>query len=451
MDNPVPLIWVLKRLPVGFKIAPATKEASMLSDAKSRQLMEVGPETPMGNLLRHYWMPIGAVSEFDGKETKPVRLLGEDLVLYKDKSGNYGLIDRHCPHRRADLSYGYVEECGLRCNYHGWLYDHNGDCLAQPFEDTVNKDSKFRDSVKITAYPVEAQRGLLWAYLGPAPAPLLPNWEPFSWENGFVQIVMSEVPCNWFQCQENSIDPVHFEWMHANWGKRLKGDDGPYDPKHLKVDFDEIDWGFVYRRVREDTDEDNPLWSVGRVCLWPNALFTGGHFEWRVPIDDENTLSVGWFFNRVPKDREPFVQESIPHWYSPIKDPETGRWITSHIMSQDFVAWVGQGAMADRSQENLGNSDKGVAMIRKQYFDDMDLIANGDDDPKAIVRDPAINNCIDLPIIDREGFVDGVTMEELAEAGYENRITSRRFVFQAGQPAHVRQAYEDAMGFKMVD
>ena len=91
----------------------------MLDEARNRMLMEVGPGTPMGSLLRRYWMPIGAVSEFEDKDTKPVRLLCENLVLYKDKSGNFGLIDRHCPHRRADLSYGFVEECGLRCNYHG--------------------------------------------------------------------------------------------------------------------------------------------------------------------------------------------------------------------------------------------------------------------------------------------------------------------------------------------
>ena len=143
--------------------------------------------------------------------------MGEDLVLYKDLSGQYGLLDRHCPHRRADLSYGIVEECGLRCNYHGWLFDATGTCIEQPFEDIDAPEMRFRDQIRIKAYKVQALAGLLWAYLGPEPAPLVPNWEPFTWKNGFVQIVFSEVPCNWFQCQENSIDPVHFEWMHDNW------------------------------------------------------------------------------------------------------------------------------------------------------------------------------------------------------------------------------------------
>src|SRR4029453_6939009 len=131
----------------------------------------------------------------------------------------------------------------------------------------------------------------------PPPVPLGPTWEPFTWRNGFVQIVFSEVPCNWFQCQENSIDPVHFEWLHSNWTRVLQGDKGPKPPPHLKIGFEEFEYGFVYRRVLEGQSESDELWTVGRTCLWPNCLFTGGHFEWRVPIDDENMLSVGWFFD----------------------------------------------------------------------------------------------------------------------------------------------------------
>mgnify|MGYP001456127387 CR=1 FL=1 len=419
----------------------------MLDETKNRMLMEVGDGTPMGNLLRRYWMPIGSVSEFEGKETKPVRLLGEDLVLYKDLSGTFGLIDRHCCHRRADLSYGYVEKRGLRCNYHGWLYDKDGSCLAQPYEDTVLAESSIKIPVKIKAYPVEAKAGLLWAYLGPEPAPLVPTWEPFTYNNGFVQIVFAEVPCNWFQCQENSIDPVHFEWMHANWVMRLKGIDGPYSPAHVKVDFDEFDYGFRYLRIREDTDENHLLWTVGRCCLWPNCLFTGDHFEWRVPIDNENTLSVGWFFNRVPQGREPYVQNSIPSWTSPLKDPKTGRWINTHVMNQDFIAWVGQGTFADRTKETLGKSDKGIAMIRKQFFDDMDQIKHPNADPKGIVRNAQINECIELPIMNRKRFQEGLTPEEMADPNDIHARSTKRFVFLAGQPKEVWNLYAEAMGF----
>jgi 5,5'-dehydrodivanillate O-demethylase len=422
----------------------------MLEEDRNQRLMQVGAETPMGKLMRRYWHPIAAASEFEDAETKPVRLMGEDLVLYKDRSGTYGLLDRHCAHRRADLSYGYAEDRGLRCNYHGWLWDHDGTCLAQPYEDTIDPAARLRSQVTIKSYKVQELAGLLFAYLGPAPAPLVPNWEPFTWKNGFVRIVFTEVPCNWFQCQENSIDPVHFEWMHDNWSVRQTGATGPYVAKHLMVDFKEFEYGFSYHRIKEDTDENNPLWTVGRNCLWPNMLFTGEHFEYRVPIDDQTTLSVGWFFNRVPKEKEPYEQTSIPHWYSPIKDEATGRWITSHTMNQDFVAWVGQGEQADRPNEHLGKSDRGIAMIRKQFFDDMEAIERGED-PKATVRDAKVNACIELPIIGKDIFVNGMTTEEIEKGETIHTGIMKRFVFQVGQPDHIKQAFEDATGIKQED
>src|SRR5712691_3812493 len=345
----------------------------MLSEADNQLLTQTSAGTPMGELLRRYWMPLAAESEFDDVTIKPVRLFGEDLTLYKDQSGAYGLVDRHCPHRRADMSYGFVESCGLRCNYHGWLFDRDGRCLEQPYEDVAAPQARFRDKVHIKAYKVKAHAGLLWAYLGPQPAPLVPNWEPFTWSNGFVQIVFANVPCNWFQAQENSIDPVHFEWMHMNWSVRLKGNTGPYSPKHMKVAFGEFDHGFTYRRIREGMGEEDPLWTIGRVALWPNALFTGGHFEWRVPVDDHHTLSVTWCFNRVPLEKEPYVQERIPAWHGPVRQAD-GRWISSHIMNQDFIAWVGQGTVADRTQEHLGSSDRGVILMRRRFFEDLEAV-----------------------------------------------------------------------------
>jgi 5,5'-dehydrodivanillate O-demethylase len=172
----------------------------MLDEAKNRLLTEVGPGMPMGNLLRRYWMPIAGASEFENESIKPIRLMGEDLTLYKDSSGTFGLVDRHCPHRSADMSYGIVENCGLRCSYHGWRFDQHGRCVEQPYEDLTQPEARYRDKVRIKAYPVEERAGLIWAYMGPQPAPLAPNWEPFTWTNGFAQIVLADVPCNWLQC-----------------------------------------------------------------------------------------------------------------------------------------------------------------------------------------------------------------------------------------------------------
>ena len=420
-----------------------------MNQTENNTFTQTAAGTPMGDLMRRYWHPIAAVTQMDQVETKAVRLMGEDLVLYRDLSGNYGLVDRKCAHRRADLSYGFVEKEGIRCNYHGWLYGADGRCIEQPFEETANPSSAQKDRIRIRNYKVQAHAGLLWAYMGPDPAPLVPNWEPFTWKNGFVQIVISEVPCNWFQCQENSIDPVHFEWMHDNWGLRLKGKMGETAPRHLKIDFEESDYGIQYKRVREGGTEQHPLWIVGRVCLWPNTLFTGNHFEWRVPIDDETTLSVGWFFSRVPKDREPYVQEKIPCWTSPVRDEKTGRWITSHIMNQDFVAWVGQGTVADRTREHLGLSDRGIVMMRRRFTSDLEVIAKGGD-PKAIIRDPEVNKCVGLPIAAREELVEGMTLEQIRNLKPGQGLSGagrKDFPFLVGQPEEVKRAYLEAMGW----
>ncbi|MGH7335692.1 MAG: Rieske 2Fe-2S domain-containing protein [Candidatus Rokuibacteriota bacterium] len=419
----------------------------MLSAEQNKLLTQVGAGTPMGELLRRYWMPIAAVAELADRPTKPVRLLGEELVLYRDKGGTYGLLDRHCAHRRADLSYGIVEECGLRCHYHGWLYGERGQCLAQPFEEIAHPEARYKDRIRIKAYPVEAKAGLVWAYLGPAPAPLVPTWEPFTWANGFVQIVFAEIPCNWLQAQENSIDPVHFEWLHGNWSRTLRGVDGARPPMHLRIGFDEFEYGFVYRRVLEGQPDNDELWTVGRVCLWPNCLFTGAHFEWRVPIDDGTMLSVGWFFDRVPNEMEPFRQERIPYWYGPTKDLQTNRWITTHVMNQDFVAWVGQGPIADRTGEHLGESDRGVIMMRKKLLDQAEVVAKGGE-PKAVVRDAAVNECIRLPIIGRDRYLKGFSRDKphREASGTPGPILPDGFVFQAGQPEDIRAAYRRAMG-----
>jgi 5,5'-dehydrodivanillate O-demethylase oxygenase subunit len=419
----------------------------MLDVATGKLLTEVGPGRPMGELLRRHWHPIAAITELEDKPVKAVRLLGEDLVLYRDLSGRYGLVARHCVHRRADLSYGFVEECGLRCNYHGWRFDHEGNCVERPYDDIAASQNSVRHRLRIAAYPVAATGGLLWAYLGPIPAPLVPNWEPFTWKNGFVQIVFSEVPCNWLQCQENSIDPVHFEWMHDNWSIRQRGQRGPYSPRHLRLAFEEFDYGFIYRRLREGFAESNPYWSVGRVCLWPHALFTGNHFEWRVPIDDGNTLSVGWFFDRVPRDREPYEQGAIPYWYSPIADEKTGRWITSHIMNQDFVAWVGQGRIADRSHEHLSHSDQGIVMMRRRLLQQVEAVANGSNELKGIIRDLEQNRCIALPVGSRDELANGLDRDAFEVADKRVRRQGRGdFAFLIGQPKAIRDAYRAAMG-----
>ena len=414
----------------------------MLSAARNEMLTRVGPGTAMGTLLRRYWMPVAAVAEFEQRPVRPIRLLGEDLVLYRDRGGRYGLVGRHCSHRGADLSCGTVEAQGLRCFYHGWRFDERGACVEQPYEDVANPSPRSKEGCAIEGYPVRELAGLLWAYMGPQPAPELPIWEPFTYANGFREIVTAEVPCNWFQCQENSIDPVHFEWMHENWSARLRGQESEA-PRHLQLRFDEFEHGFVYRRIREGADERDPNWTVGRVALWPNGFYLGMHFEWRVPVDDENTLSIAWFFMRVPKGREPYVQESVPAWTSPVRDAK-GEFIVSHVINQDIAGWVGQGRIADRTKENLRSSDLGIVEMRKRFFADLDKVAQGQD-PSGLIRDSSSAACVPLPDVMRKYNVDGVPLSDYREHPLlRERLAGFRHHY--GQPPEVRRAFEQAMG-----
>ncbi|HLX38508.1 MAG TPA: Rieske 2Fe-2S domain-containing protein [Candidatus Binataceae bacterium] len=267
----------------------------MLTEERNQLLTRVGAGTPMGDLMRRYWHPIAAVSELDANPVKPIRIMGEDLVLYRDRAGALGLLERKCAHRRADLSYGYVEDCGLRCNYHGWRYDERGRCIEQPFEERVDPEA------------------MVWAY------------------------------------------------------------------------------------------------------------------------------------SRVPREREPYEQQRIPGWQGPIKDPHTGRWLSSHIMNQDFIAWVGQGTIADRTREHLGASDRGIAMIRRRLLADLEAIARGEQ-PKALVRDRETNLCIRLPIADRKLFEEGLPREQFIKFHRDRFRMFGAYTYQVGQPDAVKREFEDAIG-----
>lgn len=180
----------------------------MLTIEQNKRLTQVGPGTPMGELMRRYWHPIAAATELDENPVKSIKVLGESLVLYRDKNGGYGLIGDTCPHRRMSMLYGFLGEDGLRCSYHGWMFDVTGQCTEMSAE---APDSTFPSRVKIAGYPAQELGGLVFAYLGPEPAPLLPSWDLLVMGNVVRDIGITEIPCNWLQCMENSLDPVHTE------------------------------------------------------------------------------------------------------------------------------------------------------------------------------------------------------------------------------------------------
>ncbi len=417
----------------------------MLSAENNRLLTQVGPGTPMGGLLRSYWHPIAGVSEFDAKPIKQIRLFGEDLVLFKALNGEFGLVSSRCAHRGSNLAFGFVEEDGIRCGYHGWCYNRRGECSNRPFEETVAPNASRLKTAKLDGYPVIAKAGMLWAYMGSGPAPQLPDWETFGWANCYTQVIIAEIPCNWLQCQENSVDPVHFEWMHNNGPQRRAGDYGPYSPKTLDLQIEDFEYGLISRRYREGTDASTPLWSVGRAILWPNGWYFGHHFEWKVPIDDTHTLFVNWSNLHVPKECEPYVQERIPTWYAPIKD-EQGEWIISHVGNQDIVAWISQGPIADRTRESLGASDRGVVMLRRRLLEDLEAMAEGKD-PRGLIRDPERNVKIELPCIARDDLMNGLPRTEMLRHQVMGPYL-REFYSMSGQPAEIKAEFERAMSVK---
>ena len=401
----------------------------MITVEQNERLTRVGPGTPMGELFRRYWHPFAAAGELDDRPTKSVRLLGEDLVLYKDRSGTLGLIDALCPHRRVDLSYGIPEENGLRCMYHGWMFDETGQCTEQPFEETVHPDGRFKEKVKVTAYPVREMGGLLFTYMGPQPAPLLPNYDILVennrvWREAFI----ATLPCNWLQCMENSVDPVHLEWLHGVYGAYTAKLDGRRDVvaegvatygRHKKIGFDAFERGMVKRRVYGKTTEDDPKWTVGHPLLFPNILQQGGggryFFQYRVPIDDVTTWHVELTSYWFPDDVEVPVQESVPYRFVPLKRPDGG-WRSDDTVSQDHIAWILQGAIMDRSEERLGESDAGLIFYRKMLEDQMRIVEDGKD-PINVLRDPAENVLIHNP---QEGWArlgHNADMDEVARYG----------------------------------
>ncbi|MDA0799347.1 MAG: aromatic ring-hydroxylating dioxygenase subunit alpha [Chloroflexi bacterium] len=412
----------------------------MLSVDENKRLTSIMPGTPMGELFRRYWHPIAASVEMDDRPTKSLRILGEDLVLYKDRSGTLGLIDSLCAHRRVDLSYGIPEEHGLRCMYHGWMFDETGQCIEQPFEETVHPDGRFKEKVRVKAYKVEELAGMIFAYMGPEPAPLLPRWEPF--QNGWSDIGTIELPCNWLQCMENSLDPVHLEWLHGYWGVwqqkqaaaalgKVEADTFPTIPQpHKKIGFDVFDYGVIKRRVTGNTDETHGDWAVGHPILFPQVLFVGSmtncSLQYRIPVDDDNTKHMTWYFFKAAPGQTAEPQDKIPHWTVPLFE-EDGRLIADLVNHQDFVAWVTQGKNADRSREKLGESDKGVILYRKLLRDQMDIVADGGE-PMGVVRDPKVNENIELPL---------ERWSNLAHPGRLGKYTAA----QAGRPL----THEDAI------
>jgi 5,5'-dehydrodivanillate O-demethylase len=373
----------------------------MLSQEENDFFSRVGPGTPAGQLLRRYWHVVGAAAELsDAKAKKRVRVLGEDLVLYRDKSGTYGLVRERCSHRGASLYYGFVEEDGIRCPYHGWKYDACGKCIEQPFE---NPETGFKDKIQHPAYPVVKLSGLLFAYMGPPEKkPLLPKWDLLVRQDGVKKIDICELlACNWLQAMENSVDPTHTYYLHSHTLK-LKGtkDFVPFHYQQLsKIDFELVvrpTWAGIQKQ-RTFAGEDVPV-EAPHPLLFPNLLFvpvrTGYALHVRTPIDDFNTQVYQFRFSPTKDASISEQPEDPPIEFVSTKNHD-GEFHLDNFASQDHMAWETQGAIADRAIEHLGEGDRGVIMFRKLLREQIVTVQNGGD-PVGANRDPANDEMIQL-------------------------------------------------------
>jgi phthalate 4,5-dioxygenase len=384
----------------------------LLSKQDNERLTRVGPGTPMGETLRRYWMPAALTSELvsDGSPVR-VRLLGEDLVAFRDTDGKVGLIGAFCPHRRAPMFFGRNERNGLRCVYHGWKFDRAGHCTEMP---TEPPDSPYKTRIKIESYPTAEAGGIVWTYMGPAaqmPSP--PDWEltraPAS--HRFVSKTVQD--CNWLQALEGGLDSAHAMIMHnSNLGDLSWIND--YERLTPRLDVHLTDYGFYYTGVRSLGPRRwarlyqyfMPFWQMrGRVAPLrgaatpPKIPSMCGH-AW-VPADDVTTTSFNFIYSADPAiemTHEFAMENEIEDGRGPDQLLPDGRLKANlhndyfidrnfqkngnftgikGINTQDVAIQEGMGPIVDRSKEHLGSTDRAIIAMRRLLLDATETVEAG--------------------------------------------------------------------------
>jgi nitrite reductase/ring-hydroxylating ferredoxin subunit len=357
------------------------------------ELSAVGPGTPMGELLRRYWHPVGLSAEL-GALPKKVKILDEELILFRDREGRPGLLYPRCMHRGTTLYYGKVEERGIRCCYHGWLFDVEGRCLEQPCEPGGGKDL---DGVRQPWYPVEERYGFVFAYLGPPEKkPVLPRYDILETLEPEEDLLCSMggfgstgdaslevVPYSWLHMNDNVMDPFHVHVLHSTLS-------GPqFAPEFAllpEVKFFHSDYGVCYSAVRELDDGR----SVDRISSWfmPNIMSVpdiglkpgkSSLISWVVPVDRAHYVQA--FAMKMPKGVEfDGIRLGGKRW-GEMTDEE------HQLTPGDYEAQAGQGPVSLHSEEHLRTSDRGITMQRRVLRQNMEIVANGGD-PLNVCFDP---------------------------------------------------------------
>ena len=384
----------------------------MLTPTDNERLTRVGAGTPCGDLFRRYWQPVLLSEELPENDGPPVRVrvLGEDLIAFRDSEGKVGLVDAFCPHRRAPMFFGRNEECGLRCVYHGWKFDRTGACVDMPSEPP---ESLFRTKVKIGAYPTWEGGRLVWAYLGPdSELPPLPDYEWLRVPHTHMRISKTFEECNYLQALEGGIDNSHASFLH---NEKL-GDTNLIRSKDRapRVEVRDAEYGLQSINTRNLGEHGHYVrvmhfvmpaqqmrggltkWSIDEVGYLPRL---DGHI-W-LPIDDEHTwtYNILWSYDSaVPIKDDWYAKDELRFGrgegdllpgYRPKRNKSNDYLIDRRmqktknytgivgINTQDYALQEGMGAIVDRSDEHLGTSDKFIIAVRRALLDATRLVERG--------------------------------------------------------------------------
>ncbi len=391
--------------------------------------------TPGGELLRRYWQPVFLSAELHHDKPEAIEIMGEKLVLFRDDSGAPGLMDILCPHRCADLSYGRVEDGGIRCLYHGWLFDRHGKCLDQPAEPP---DSTYKNEIKHTAYPCREAAGAIFAYMGPGEPPLFPDFHFMQAPDAHVFQNKILNSCNYLQGNEGNLDPSHLSFLHANslprGGKEQPDKSGLHKVVHRtifentrpKIDIEKTRFGvrIFAERARQDgtklvritnfvfpnfgffSGEDQRYGEGGYSVHWhvpindrahwrfdfcyhPKAELDKEHMRMRIATElDENHVPRRQAHNRYLQDREQMKSQSFAG---------LGGYFASH----DQFAIESPGPILDRTREYLTSTDVAIVAARRMLLDSMKGLQDGKDPPFCL-SNPEDNRFNDILVISAE-------------------------------------------------
>jgi phenylpropionate dioxygenase-like ring-hydroxylating dioxygenase large terminal subunit len=356
------------------------------------ELTHIGPTTPCGEYLRRYWQPVCFSDDLQDLPLR-IRILGENLVVFRDFGGRVGLLELHCPHRGTSLEYGLLSEKGIRCCYHGWLFDTDGTILETPGEPP---DSTLKNRLFHGAYPTDEYNGIVFAYMGPPDQqPPFPRYDSFS-RPGYRLMPGRKYfyPCNWLQILENAMDPVHTAFLHTIVsGSQFTEQFGEVP----ELDFTETPVGMIYvatRRVGENVwarmveivtpnlQQVAPIWEDG---LHEHPFSGPMMSRWIVPVDDTNTMFIE--FRHVSE-----TEGATPQWWAdravmlPGQLPEADSYEASQRRPGDYEAQVGQRSIAIHDLEHLGATDRGVIMFRRQIRRGIRAVQEGRD-PDGLCRE----------------------------------------------------------------